>query len=104
MPCTASARPPKRSSKKGALRADRQGEPGGTVPAAATLLRRTAAALHPGAGATGVRHRAWPAGAATSAVDGGGGGEARVGGAGARVPAGALGAGEKEWQRAAGGG
>src|SRR5437763_521561 len=63
MPCTASGRPPGRLSKKGALCADRQGEPGRVVPPAATVPRRAVAAAHPGPGATGVRRRARPGGA-----------------------------------------
>src|SRR2546425_2371589 len=96
MPCIASEKRPGRSWKKGALCPDCQGEPGGVVPPPATVPRRAAPTVYPGAGAAGVRHGARPSGAAGPPVDGGGGGGGGGGGASARGPGGALGAGEEE--------
>src|SRR5438445_10316397 len=80
MPCIASEKRPGRSWKKGALCPDCQGEPGGVVPPPATVPRRAAPTVYPGAGAAGVRHGARPSGAAGPPVDGSGGGEVGVGG------------------------
>src|SRR5437879_201745 len=104
MPCTASRKRRARSWKKEALRADRQGEPGGTVPPAAALLGGTPAAVCARARAGRVRHRAWASGTAAAAGDGGGGREVGVAGAFPGVPAGTPGTGEEDGQRATGSG